>query len=251
MMRVIGGAVVTGNSVHAAAATDPLCPGIRLFVLDVDAAAAAGSGLAALLDDAERQDVARLAQPERRRRVGIARGALRAVLGASLGAPADGIPLVRDRLGRPSVVGVPDLTVSCSRSDGLAVFALARDATIGVDVEVVTADRFPDAIADVVLAARERRTWDGIAPADRSWWLARAWTAKEAIVKALGCGFDVPPTSVDGAPPAGALTRPAWRRAHGERPWWLYEAAWRGSVITVAAYGRPAPVDLVVAAPAT
>ena len=87
-----------------------------------------------------------------------------------------------DRHGRPLVVGRPDLGISVAHAGGATAVAGVRDATIGVDIEDASEDRF-SSVATVLLHPRER--------ADRPDALARTWVRKESLLKALGIGLGV------------------------------------------------------------
>lgn len=79
--------------------------------------------------------------------------------------------------------------LSVSHAGDLVVIAYAESgvSALGVDVEQIA--RFSPDIARFVLAPEERRS----GPAA----LAETWTAKEAVLKAAGCGLHVSPTALE------------------------------------------------------
>lgn len=117
------------------------------------------------------------------------RAVLRAVLGAALGRDPSSLPLVNGVQGKPHLDddrGAPGFNVA--HSGGLVVVALAHEADVGVDLE--SPRRLPDL---------ERLARRGLTPGERALfdaWCAeghereaaflRAWTVKEARIKALG-----------------------------------------------------------------
>jgi hypothetical protein len=105
--------------------------------------------------------------------------------------------------GRPTVVDA-DISFSLSHSAAFAVVAVSRgDVRVGVDVEAVEPRARLDALAARVLNDREHADWSAIPDeSDRLRAFLRAWTAREAYLKALGIGIvtrlrDVP-DRVDG-----------------------------------------------------
>ncbi|PWW52680.1 4'-phosphopantetheinyl transferase family protein [Actinokineospora spheciospongiae] len=137
--------------------------------------------LEGVLDPEERRRAAAL-DPPRRREFVAAHGAARAVVGRRLGlAPAE----VRWRIGAHGKPEVPGVSVSLSRSAGVAMVALTRDRPLGVDLQrllhtdaVRTAERF--------FAAEEAHRVRAAAAAERPALLTRLLTRKEACVKAAG-----------------------------------------------------------------
>lgn len=89
--------------------------------------------------------------------------------------------------GKP-VLQHPSLHTSRSYTDGLLAVAVSAAGPVGVDVEQVRGTAF-DGFAEVALAPAER---DGN-PSGR----ARAWTRKEAVLKARGTGLTIDPRTVD------------------------------------------------------
>ena len=89
--------------------------------------------------------------------------------------------------GRP-VLRNAGVHVSLARTRTAVAVAVSPDAPVGVDVEHVARTRF-DGFCTVTLGPRET------ASDDRQ--RARAWTRKEAVLKARGTGLSVDPRSVD------------------------------------------------------
>jgi hypothetical protein len=124
-------------------------------------------------------------------------GAVRLFLDAgstSTVAPAeldgDFVRLSSDPHGRPRALdgqGCP-WSISRSRAPGARVLALARHGRIGVDLEALLPSTALDAAADLFLPSE--RAWAESLPAPLRWRaLLTLWTAKEAVLKALGQGL--------------------------------------------------------------
>jgi 4'-phosphopantetheinyl transferase len=161
---------------------------VRVFAFDLDQAPAVVERLDATLPAEDRG--ARVP-------VRVARAALRVLLARELGvAPAD-VPISRrcehcghPAHGRPALEG-RELSFSLSHSRAVGLVALApAGLRVGVDVEVVRPRPGLDALAARVLGDEEHARWNALdGEAARLDAFLRAWTAKEAYLKALGVGI--------------------------------------------------------------
>jgi phosphopantetheinyl transferase len=162
---------------------------VRVFSVDLDPPADVIEHLDAMLAPDEREAPA----PIR-----VARATTRIVLADALGMEPERVPISRrcahcgdPRHGRPTVAGDDRVSFSLSHSGSFAVIALADGAVrLGVDVEVVRPRLRLRALAARVLNDEEHAAWLAIENDDdqlRSF--LRAWTAKEAYLKALGIGI--------------------------------------------------------------
>jgi phosphopantetheinyl transferase len=174
---------------------------VRVFSFDLDVPAGVAADLDAMLPAPERD-----APPL----VRVARGATRMLLAYELETEPGTLMISRNCArcghpshGRPEVVGA-DISFSLSHSGAFAMLACAAGGIrVGVDVEGVQARTRLDALAARVLSEPEHAAWSAI-PDERDRLLAflRAWTAREAYLKALGIGIvtrlrDIP-ARVDG-----------------------------------------------------
>jgi 4'-phosphopantetheinyl transferase len=125
-----------------------------------------------------------------RARFVAARGQLRLLLARYLDANARDIALMEGSHGKPRLaVGPSWLRFNLSHSDGVAVYAVARDREVGVDHERIRSD-FPfDEIARHYYSPRERAHLAGLPEADRLFAAFSYWTRKEAYLKAVGVGM--------------------------------------------------------------
>jgi len=163
---------------------------VTVTVVEVDLGGVTPAALAACdaALPADERDVA----PARR----VARAALRTVLGDALGvAPAD-VPISRrcahcgDPVhGKPFVPGAA-LACSLTHTGTLALVAWANaPVALGVDAERVRPRVHLDRLAARVLGPAEHTRWRALPEAERCAAFLRAWTAKEAYVKATGRGI--------------------------------------------------------------
>lgn len=222
---------------------------VDVYGLNLDAHDEAIESFDDVLSPRERVEIARFSGRQQRRRLTISRGALRRIVAGYLGGPPAGVPLAREPGGRPYVDLAASgerqrLHVSCSRSGPYAIFAVATGRPVGVDIEVANAEKFPDQVAEIMLSPPERIHYATLPRNARPVWLARAWVAKEAILKGLGCGLEIHPASIGvAAPLAAKLSADAvtWTsRATAFPPWWLCESTWGPSVVALAIRRRPA-----------
>lgn len=151
-------------------------------------------GCAHALDPEEKARADRFLRPDDRNRFIASHAALRVVLGAALAMPPADLRFARDGAGRP-VLAEPagrGLDFNLSHSGDLAVIGLVRGARIGVDVEARRP--LPDAlrIARSHFARDEVASLEALTPHRREDAFFALWTAKEAIVKALGVGLSLP-----------------------------------------------------------
>jgi 4'-phosphopantetheinyl transferase len=158
---------------------------------------------------------------------------VRRVLGAHLGLPSERVVVRADAHGRLSLdpqamSGCPsanDLDFSVAHSGNVLLVAVSRGPSIrriGVDVEIVpssdgtqlssldprpsTLAPWAPVLADGHFAAEERQWIEALPPGEQEAAFYRHWTAKEALVKALGLGVGFGLDQVQLLPgPAGQL----------------------------------------------
>jgi 4'-phosphopantetheinyl transferase len=178
----------------------------------------------------------RAAHPQAARRLALGRWTAKSALSAWLNLPTDPESLSAIEL-RPSPSGEPKpflhdrpvpvaLSLSHSGDAGLCAIAPAG-ARVGCDVEKVE-PRCGSFLTDYFTAA-EQRLVAQTPVADRDRVLTLLWSAKESVLKALGCGLRADTRSVEVNPAApvgewsplsathtsGATFRGWWRESHG------------------------------------
>jgi 4'-phosphopantetheinyl transferase len=142
----------------------------------------------------ERERAASYRHESDRARFVVAAALLRLVVGARLQVPPSQVP-VRRRCahcraphGRPVIVGT-HLGVSVAHARDRVVVAVIRDGAVGVDVEAVR-EIDVDTLTPMVLSAAEATS-----PTSREGFF-KTWVRKEAVLKSLGTGLDVPMTAL-------------------------------------------------------
>jgi 4'-phosphopantetheinyl transferase len=189
----------------------------------------------ALLDAPERAWLARLRSPQLARRYAARRSALRLVLGAALGLRPEAVPLELGAHGKPRLTAATELSFNVSHRGATAVIALARARTVGVDVESARTRTSP-----LRLAARHFHPDEAAAIAALPAELAtdaflRCWTAKEAVLKALGSGLSEPMHGVVVDPdPSGPLRLREMPGAQEPTDWTLHALCLPRGQLTVA-----------------
>lgn len=153
----------------------------------------------ALLDQRETERRSRFTTRDDRDRFTLAAVLLRIVAGQATGVAAAAVAVSRrcDRCGRqhgrPQLPGTT-LQVSISHSGDLVVVALTAAGPVGVDVELIHPRSFRGLLPSVCTTS-ERSL---VHTADDFY---TYWTRKEAVLKAMGDGFDREMTDVAVAPP--------------------------------------------------
>lgn len=143
------------------------------------------------------------------------RDPLRALLGAYLGLPAEMLVLFDGPHGRPRLDAgqAGTLDFNWSHSDRSALIALGRDVAPGIDLERRRARPRSLEIARRYFCAAEAAQLAALSPAARDDAFLSLWTAKEAVLKALGRGLAFGLHRLEIALDAG---RPRLTRLQGE-----------------------------------
>lgn len=124
------------------------------------------------------------------------RANLRKILGQAIQRPPKEVPLILSENGKPLLAPPFDsLHFNLSHCSDLAIIALCAEGPVGIDLESIT--RAPDLLE---CATTFCHPWEiSELPSEtsaRASQLLRIWTAKEAVLKALGTGLSHPPESV-------------------------------------------------------
>lgn len=173
---------------------------------------AALAELGGLLSDDELERAARFVFARDRDRFVAARGQLRRILGAYLGAAPGRLRFAYGAHGKPEL-GEPAagaLSFNLSHSGDLALYAVARNGRVGVDVELVRHNLDYASLLHDVCSPRERQELAALPEAAARARFFQAWVCKEAYIKARGEGLAFPPAQVEAlfapaAPPALGL----------------------------------------------
>lgn len=149
--------------------------------------------LNSFLSPPERNRAARFRFPKDQLRFTAARAILREILSRYTGCPPSELEFGYGPAGKPFLLnedGAPsELEFNLAHSHGLAFYGIARNASVGVDLE-----RIRDGLDVEKLSARfftpaEAELLRSLPEPQRRLAFFRAWTRKEAFLKALGQGL--------------------------------------------------------------
>jgi len=130
-----------------------------------------------------------------RNRFVAARGLLRELLGKYLQLAPAALEFSYEQHGKPALAereASSGLCFNLSHSAGLAVYAIAKQRNLGIDVEHVRPESAGDDIAQRYFSAREVSDLRTLPPEERVAAFFRCWTRKEAYLKATGMGLQIP-----------------------------------------------------------
>jgi len=124
-----------------------------------------------------------------RRRFAVARGFLREVLGFSTGAHPRELEFRYGPRGKPRLAGEGDLAFNLSHSEDIAICAVGRGCSLGVDVERIRPFADAQRLAEQFFSPTELAVFRTVPARDRLLSFFNCWTRKEAWVKATGDGL--------------------------------------------------------------
>jgi 4'-phosphopantetheinyl transferase len=150
--------------------------------------------LASLLAPDERARAARFHFERDRNRYVVGRALLRVILGRHLQTEAATVSFRYDRHGKPRLDSpwqASGLEFNVSHSGSVALFAIARDRRVGVDVELVRPLDDAPGLAESAFSAAEVAALRALPPGRFLDGFFACWTRKEAFVKARGEGLSL------------------------------------------------------------
>jgi 4'-phosphopantetheinyl transferase len=123
------------------------------------------------------------------------RGLLRKVVGFNLGIDPAAVQFCYHPKGKPSVAGTcgrDSLCFSLSQSNGLALYAIAWNCEVGVDLEMLRPLDDADEIAERFFSTEEIHAIHKLPRGQEIHGFLNCWTRKEAYLKATGFGLTRP-----------------------------------------------------------
>lgn len=165
---------------------------VHVWSLPLDAPSSRIAALWRLLSSTEQARAARLRIDRARDQFVVRRGMLRVILGHYLGRRPVELDFQYGPYGKPELAPSANdrsLTFNLSDSYGIALYAVTRDCTLGVDVEQVREHRRHVELADRYFAVAEREELHRLPARARRRAFYNGWTRKEAYVKAIGTGL--------------------------------------------------------------
>jgi 4'-phosphopantetheinyl transferase len=142
----------------------------------------------------ERARCDRFLVAEAQRRYLISRALLRTTLSQYSGHAPESWAFAANSHGKPSILepAGTGLQFNVSHTAGLAVCAVTSGAEIGVDAEYVDRDFATVSVARLSFTAEEAAALDAAPPDERMRRFFQLWTLKEAFVKGIGRGLNLP-----------------------------------------------------------
>lgn len=121
----------------------------------------------------------------------VGRMLMRSVLAAALGVLPRELHFRYSEHGKPSLADSDGLTpgFSLTHTEGLAGFALVRSGRIGIDIEAMRPLAERERFAARIFSGTELARFKTLPGRDQNAALLDAWTAKEAVLKAIGTGI--------------------------------------------------------------
>jgi 4'-phosphopantetheinyl transferase len=162
---------------------------VHIWRAALDLPAAHLHALRATLSADEQQRAARLLLPQVRDHFVAARGILRAILARYLNTAPARLAFAYGEHGKPTLAARGDLRFNLSHSHGLALYAVAHQRDLGIDLERIKPDIDYDSIARRYFAPTEYAALVALPAAEHLRAFFGCWVGKEAYLKAHGAGL--------------------------------------------------------------
>ena len=162
---------------------------IRVGLTRLHPAVSTPTALEFRLSASDRERASRFRFPEDRARFVLGRRLLATLIHECRGTVPQPLELALGEHGRPYLADDPNLAFSISHAGDVVAAALTLSARVGIDVESLDRALKLDALAERIFHAPDLARFRAL-PADvRPRAFFRAWTGKEAILKAEGVGL--------------------------------------------------------------
>ena len=200
---------------------------VHVWMSRLDLGRQATERLRRLLNDDEEARASRFRFERDRDAFAVSRGMLRRLLERYIGERAERIRFEYGPHGKPVIAAERSghgLRFNLSHSDGVAVFAFASSADVGVDVERVRALADMEEMARHFFSEREFSALRRLPISAREMAFFSCWTAKEAYIKGIGEGLSMPLDrfAVSLGPSEGAIRLRILAGDAAPTPWRLY-----------------------------
>lgn len=162
---------------------------IVVWLAPVSASQASLSSLNSYLDARDLERAARFRFDEDRARFILGRALARECLGRWLNRVPASLDFIYTRRGRPVLAGHDAVHFSLSHTRDLVAVAVTHGAQVGIDLEYLRQDVAIEDLAPSVFSEDDRRRYDALPADERRAAFFRAWTRKEAYLKARGEGI--------------------------------------------------------------
>jgi 4'-phosphopantetheinyl transferase len=164
---------------------------VHVWVADLDEELRLGDLFKTLSADEQERAGRFHFKPDKKRFV-AARGLLRAILSCYTNIPADALKFEYEANGKPRLPNANEfqhLEFNLSHSGGLALYAVALNRRLGVDLEWINFFSDMDEVANRCFSPQENFTLRFLDSREKEENFFRYWTRKEAKLKCSGEGF--------------------------------------------------------------
>jgi len=153
----------------------------------------------------------------------VARNSLRIIIGNYLDIKPDQIRFSYNKYGKPFLDnGNQELRFNLSHSRDIALIAVTSGAEVGVDVEYLDDELDVMTLANTILSETETSMLEKLPADSQTKTFFKAWTRKEAFLKALGKGFS---ETADRLPTSALMTEAKISvkitGGQSDKSWWL------------------------------
>jgi 4'-phosphopantetheinyl transferase len=181
------------------------------------------STLDSFLDERDRLRCTRFKFADDRARFVLGRALVRTCLGRYLGQPPETVELALSDDGRPIYPYDATLRFNLTHSGDLVALAITSQAEIGIDVERIESHPDLSELAQRIFSEPDLETFRTFSTAEALTSFFRAWTRKEAYLKARGEGIaeGLPQISTSFGPEEVSEITDS-RRSRSNKSWRLY-----------------------------
>ncbi len=127
----------------------------------------------------------------------VARGTLRELLGAYLQSAPRSLQFTTGKFGKPALADQNNFRFNVTHSHGLALYAFAVEAQVGIDTEKIREDFGGRDIAERYFSKAEQKELLDLPSEVQATAFFLCWTRKEAYIKAHGDGLQIALDSFD------------------------------------------------------
>ncbi len=210
---------------------------LHVWKLSLDLPTEAVADARRLLAPQELTRFERILAPAARVRRMTARLGMRVLLASYLDIDPREVEIAYGPRGRPELVGSHGLSFNLSHTADLAVLAIGRGRTIGVDIEALKRRTPSVGLIERALNPRESARVMRMDGRERTEAFLRYWTIKEAYAKALGVGLALDFRDVD---VRGRTEQPRLELPEGSGEWRVRRLKPRQGIVgAVVADGAP------------
>lgn len=197
---------------------------VHIWQADLTCLDAEVEKLAPLLSADEQHRAAQFRFERDRRKFILARGILRNLLSQYLQCDPSTLSFEYGKYGKPTLIGSNLLSFNLAHSGDRVLYAVTQHDPIGIDIEQLRPVQQIEQIVSRYFSPEERQAFQSLPVNQQPLAFFRAWTGKEAFLKAIGSGLSLPLDQVAitllPGQPAELLGLPA---DHSVKQWKLHQ----------------------------